>query len=125
MLTKGNSYHNFRDRIMGQNFGAIESDLDSLQLSNYENQDLSSATKFRNFRFLNYQTGTGDEGGGINNYDESATDNDVEFKSFLFGIGCQPASYLNNINLMRKGDSAPGAFGSQLSLNLNDIEVQK
>jgi len=72
---------------------------------------------------LNYLTGTGDEGGGITNYDESATDNDFEFKSLLFGVGCQPASYLNNINLMRKGDAAPGAFGSQLAANMNDIEA--
>ena len=43
MLTKGNSYHNFNHRIMSQNFGAIESDIDSIQLSNYENQDLSTA----------------------------------------------------------------------------------
>ena len=92
---------------MSQTFG-LESDPDSqlsLQLSAYD-QDFGTAHKFRAFRFLNYQTATGDEGGGITNYDESATDNDFEFKSFLRGVGYQPTSLLGN--LMRKGDSCPG-----------------
>lgn len=32
-------------------------------------------------------TATCDEGGAITNQDESATDNDFEFKSLIFGLG--------------------------------------
>mmetsp|Transcript_36218 Transcript_36218/g.55614 ORF Transcript_36218/g.55614 Transcript_36218/m.55614 type:complete len:145 (-) Transcript_36218:235-669(-) len=38
--------------------------------------------------YLNYQTATCDEGGGITNVDESATDNDLDFKSLLRGLNC-------------------------------------
>ena len=81
-----------RERGNSQNFGHFmvgESDLESLHLSTVE-MELSSVHKLKNLKFLNYQTATCDEMGGITNYEESATDNDFDFKSVLRGLGCPP-----------------------------------
>ena len=68
-----------RDRILTKN----ESDGDSMNFSNLE-QELNPLW-MKNFssRGFNYQTGTENEIGGITNNDESATDENTDFKSIL------------------------------------------
>ena len=119
MLTKGEAFGSL-SRIFGQNNMHGDSDLDSLQLSQVDQYEITSTQKFKGFRFLNYQTATGDEGGAITNYDESATDNDFDLKSLLFPNG-------TNFNLIRRVDSIPAysALNSQIATNLNDSEAMK
>ena len=71
-----------RDRIFTKN----ESDIDSINFSNFEQELNPLWMKGMNSRGFNYQTGTENEIGGITNNDESATDENTDFKSILQGI---------------------------------------
>jgi hypothetical protein len=82
-----------RERLLSNNFAPMESDdRESLQLSmsNIENE-IGSAHRFGKMRMkgfnLDYLTGGQESGGFITQVDESATDNDYEFKSIFMNIG--------------------------------------
>lgn len=83
-----------RERLLSNNIGPMESadDRESLQLSmsNIENNEIGSAHRFGKMRMkgfnLDYLTGGQESGGFITQVDESATDNDYEFKSIFMNI---------------------------------------
>lgn len=88
IIRKGKVFRAARERILSNhNFGPMESDRESLHLSmsNIANE-IGSAQRFGKMRFnLDYITAGQESGGFITQVDESATDNDNEFKSILFG----------------------------------------
>lgn len=84
LISAGGLKH-FRDRLLSNGFEK-DSDVDAYlsAFSNFD-QELVSGKK-RNIQNLNYMTATGDEA-GITQQEESATDNDFEFKNILNTLG--------------------------------------
>lgn len=82
-----------RERLLSNNIGPMESadDRESLHLSisNIENE-IASSHKFGKMRMkgfnLDYLTGGQESGGFITQVDESATDNDYEYKSIFMNL---------------------------------------
>lgn len=82
---------------------------------------------------MNYMTATADEGGGITNIDESATDNDFEFKSFLQGLGGPTNFKVGNVNMKLtrnvtvpsfKGKEQEASLLQSLADSLSDVKSQ-